>query len=404
MRHRPPNGDPMTPPDLSQLPTPDADALAHSARLADAIRAEMARRDGALPFDRFMELTLYAPGLGYYSAGARRFGPAGDFVTAPEISPMFGQCVAAQVAEILDRLGGGDVLELGAGSGALAADMLLELERLEALPNHYRILEVSGALKLEQRDTLKRRVAHLLDRIEWLERLPEPGMEGVIVGNEVADALPVSRFRIADGGVEEAWVVARGEGFGWAWRPASEAVAAGVAHLVAEVGALPTGYVSEIHTGFGPWIAGLAERLARGAMLLVDYGYPRSEYYRAERNEGTLRCHYRHRAHADPLILPGLQDITAHVDFTALAEAGMAAGLQVAGYTSQTYFLLGCGIDRLVAASDVDQTVAHLARMQQVKVLTLPGEMGERFQALALTRGVDGPLCGFGIGDLRHRL
>jgi SAM-dependent MidA family methyltransferase len=395
----------MRPTALDQLPEPDATARAHGERVAAHLREAIAEAGGALPFDRFMELALYAPGLGYYSAGARRFGRDGDFVTAPELSSLFGRCLAVQAIEVLEALGGGDLLELGAGRGTLAADLLEALADAGHLPERYLILELSGTLRDEQQATLARRVPRLLDRVEWLDAPPAEGFRGLVFGNEVADALPVSRFRIgADGVVEEAHVAIEGDGFAWSWRPASPELDAGVAALQAEVGALPGGYTSEVCLRLAPWVATLAAPLAAGALLLIDYGYPRREYYLPERADGTLQCHYRQRAHGDPLRLAGLQDITAHVDFTALAEAGHATDLAVAGYTTQAHFLLGCGLDGLLAESDPNDTAAHLALMQQVRALTLPGEMGERFQALALTRGLDRPLRGFALRDLRGRL
>ena len=394
----------MRPNLLDQLPEPDATARAHGERVAAHLRAAIAEAGGALPFDRFMEGALYAPGLGYYSAGARRFGRDGDFVTAPELSPLFGRCLAAQAGEVLEALDGGDLLELGAGRGTLAADLLESLAAADRLPGRYLILELSGALREEQRATLARRVPHLLDRVQWLDAPPESGFRGLVFGNEVADALPVSRFRIADGGLEEAHVTTTDDGFAWAWQPASPELVAGVEAIRSEVGPLPPGYTSELCLRLAPWVASLAAPLAAGALLLIDYGYPRREYYLPERVDGTLQCHYRQRAHGDPLRLAGLQDITAHVDFTALAEAGHATGLAVAGYATQAHFLLGCGLDGLLAASDPADTASHLALMQQARALTLPGEMGERFQVLALTRGLAHPLRGFALNDLRRRL
>ncbi len=394
----------MRPNAFQQLPEPDADARAHGARVAAAIREAIADAGGILPFDRFMELALYAPGLGYYSAGASRFGTSGDFVTAPELSSLFGGCIARQAVELFDALGGGDLLELGAGRGTLAADLLTALATADRLPGRYLILELSGTLREEQREMLARRVPQLADRVTWLDALPEDGFRGLIVGNEVADALPVSRFRVIGGVAEEACVVTDGDGFAWNWRPAPGPLAAGVAALADQVEPLADGYTSELCLRLTPWITSLADVLEAGALLLVDYGYPRREYYHLQRIDGTLQCHYRQRAHSDPLRLAGLQDITAHVDFTAIAEAGHAAGLAVSGYTTQANFLLGCGLDTLLEASDPDDTAAHLTLMSEAKTLILPGEMGECFQAIALTRGVERPLCGFKLRDLRARL
>lgn len=388
---------------LSALPLPAAEALAHSAQLGDLICAEIDRAGGSLPFVRFMELALYAPGLGYYRAGTHKFGPSGDFVTAPELSPLFARCLARQCAEVLAETGGG-ILELGAGSGIMAADLLQELVRLDALPDSYWILELSGELRARQQATLAARVPQLLERVRWLDGLPTD-FTGIMVGNEVLDALPVTRFVITAQGPRPLHVRWDGQAFVLGAGAADPALTAAVAALETELGApLPSGYTSEINQHLPAWIAALAEALAQGVLLLIDYGYPRREYYHPQRTDGTLICHYRQRAHNDPLLWPGLQDITANVDFTAVAEAALAAGLDVTGYTSQAYFLFGCGLETLLAASDPSDTLRHLALAQQVKRLTLPGEMGERFKAIALSKQVDGPLCGFSLYDERGRL
>jgi SAM-dependent MidA family methyltransferase len=389
---------------LRQLPAPEPDAAAHSERLQQAIRAEMAQRGGAVPFSRFMELALYAPGLGYYAAGARKFGAAGDFVTAPELSPLFGRCIARQCREVLARTGG-NVLEFGAGSGAMAADVLAELERLQALPERYCILEPSPDLRQRQRQRIAERVPHLQQRVQWLDRLPEPGFRGVVLANEVLDAMPVERFCIGDHGVEASYVSWH-EGRATAeFRPAEPALADAVANLQRSLSEpLTAGYVSEINPMLGPWLGALGDCLAEGLVLLIDYGYPRREYYHPQRDGGTLLCHYRHRAHDDPLVLIGLQDITASVDFTAVAEAALDAGLAVAGYTTQAHFLIGSGLDQLVADSDATDMRAHLELARQVKLLTLPGEMGERFKVMALTKNFEHPLAAFAVRDLRGRL
>lgn len=395
------------------LPAPDPVAAAHGARLLDRIRAEIAEAGGAISFARFMDLALYAPGLGYYRAGARKFGSGGDFVTAPELSPLFSRCLARQCREILERLGGGAILELGAGTGIMAADILLELRALNALPERYAILELGGELRERQRQTLTERTPDLLERVVWLDALPEPGLRGVVLGNEVLDALPVERFRITPDGPRRLEVVwKRGDpatglepGLDWIEGADDRTLTATVAQIEAEIGwRLPEGYVSEYVPRLADWVRAVAEPLAAGALLLVDYGYSRREYYHPERADGTLLCHYRHRVHADPLILPGLQDITASVDFSAVADAARAAGLELAGYTSQNYFLFGCGLMDLLAEVDSADAVRYLEQVRQVKLLTLPGEMGDRFKAIALTRGVDVPLCGFAFRDERGRL
>ncbi|PLX62684.1 class I SAM-dependent methyltransferase [Sedimenticola selenatireducens] len=389
---------------VAQLPEPDADARSHSLKLVSLIRDEIARAGGRIPFDRYMELALYAPGLGYYTAGARKFGDAGDFVTAPEISPLFARCLAHQCREVLDGLCGGTILEVGAGSGILAADLLLQLERLDCLPERYLILDLSPELRQRQRQTLGQRAPHLVDRVSWLENFPETAFSGVVIANELLDAMPVHRFRLSSGTLLEQFVSWNGERFELAWgEPASPGFAQ---HLAAPLGQLEAAddFESEINLRADPWLASLAGCLERGAVLLIDYGHSRAEYYHPARRQGTLMCHYRHRAHADPLVYPGLQDITAHVDFTAIAEAAVATGFNVAGYTTQAFFLMGSGLDRLVAESDPNDAALHLGLVQGVKRLTLPTEMGERFKVLGLTRGWDQPLSGFAMRDMRERL
>ncbi len=384
------------------LPEPEAEAHAHSERLIEVIRAELVQQGGLLSFDRYMELALYAPGLGYYMAGARKFGASGDFITAPEISPLFGRCLARQCLQVLEALEGGDLFEFGAGSGRLAADLLSELEQLGGLPERYQILEVSPDLRARQRSTLEREVPHLIDRVEWLDAMPGPGFRGVVLANEVLDAMPVHRFRVEADGLKEQFVEWAAGTLQNRWEPPRSP------GLVAAVEGLgipfPEGYESEINRRAAPWMRELGRSIEAGLVLLIDYGYPRGEFYHLQRSRGTLLCHYRHRVHPDPLALVGLQDITAHVDFTAVAEAGQGAGLEVNGFTTQAYFLMGCGMGRILAESDPNDIRAHLELVQGIKRLTLPSEMGERFKVLGLTRGVAQPLIGFGMRDQCERL
>jgi SAM-dependent MidA family methyltransferase len=386
------------------LPDLTPDEQAHSERLAERLRETIRAAGGWIGFARFMEAALYEPGLGYYSAGARKFGPAGDFITAPEVAPVFRRCLARQCDDVLAALGGGDVLELGAGSGAMAAGVLAELEKRGRLPARYCILDVSADLRDRQHETLAAAVPHLLDRVAWLDRLPE-NFDGVIVANEVLDALPVERFVIRGSEVNALGVAWQFDRFEAAEARASASLARQVRAIEAEIGGtLPDGYTSEVNLLLGPWLASVSAALRRGVMLFVDYGLPRREYYSAERRTGTLLCHFRHRFHDDPLQRLGLQDITAWVDFTAVAEAAQAAGLEVAGYTTQAHFLIGCGIGEFVAdVGDLD-VVQRINLSRQVMVLTLPGEMGERFKAIALTRDYPGELRGFTSRDLRHTL
>jgi SAM-dependent MidA family methyltransferase len=371
-----------------------------SARLAEHIRAEIAAAGGLLPFDRFMDLALYAPGLGYYVAGAVKFGRDGDFVTAPEISPLFGRCLASQCAEVLDRIGGGDLLELGAGTGTLVVEVLRALEQADTLPERYLILEPSSDLQDRQRTLIRERIPHLEGRCTWLTRLPSK-LRGVVLANEVLDAMPVHRFRIRnDGGIDEVCVAERAGALVEVSAPVrSPGLADAVAALHAEGFARDPGYTSEINLRLPLWLKALGLALDRGLILLVDYGYPRPAYYQPDRTMGTLMCHLRHQAHGDPYTHIGLQDITAHVDFTAVAEAGLAVGLDLAGFTTQANFLIGCGIDRLLSESNEPFELTPGA-----KQLLLPNAMGERFKVLGLTTGVDGPLRGFSIRDLRDRL
>jgi SAM-dependent MidA family methyltransferase len=386
-------------PNAPSLPEPTPEECALSQRLTELMRAEIDRAGGAIPFARFMELALYAPELGYYSAGQHKFGATGDFVTAPELGPVFAQCLARQCAQILDALPNGDMLEAGAGSGALAVQLLLELERLGQLPKHYFILEISSALRARQKALFVEKAPHLLVRIQWIDSLPSAGFRGIVFGNELLDAMPVERFRVGADGAAQLLV-------GWdenrfVWREAQANAA--LRNRVTALG-LPEGYVSEIGFAAEGWVRSVADVLKQGVLLLVDYGFPSHEFYHPQRATGTLMCHYRHRAHDDPLLFVGLQDITAHVDFTAIARAGTESGLSLLGYASQALFLLGCGLDDIAARTSQSDERAYLQFTNEVKKLTLPHEMGELFKVIAFGRGVDAPLTGFRLQDRRGRL
>jgi SAM-dependent MidA family methyltransferase len=345
-----------------------------------------------------MELALYAPRLGYYTSGKRKFGNKGDFITAPELGSLFARCLARSCLSILEETAGGDILEFGAGSGALAGDLLLELETLKCLPKHYLILELSNELRERQSRTLEQKIPHLLPRVRWLKTLPGD-FRGVMVANELLDAMPVERFKVRAAGINQLFVAWENDHFAWREKPADESIRNHIAPL-----GLPTGYLSEINLPAEGWVRSAADILEQGVLILIDYGFPRAEFYHPQRIEGTLMCHYRHRAHDDPLILVGLQDITAHVDFTAVAEAGTGEGLSLLGYTSQAAFLIGCGLDQLASGSDPEDTRRHLELTQQIKKLTLPHEMGELYKVIALGRGVQGPFPGFTLQDRRIRL
>ncbi len=385
-------------PESPVLPLPTAEEQAHHDKLTQCLREEIATAGGEISFDRFMELALYAPGLGYYTAGKQKFGAHGDFVTAPELGALFARCLARPCQALLRQLSGGDILEAGAGSGVLAADLLLELEYLGQLPERYLILELGADLRARQMQTIKQRAPHLVGRVSWLSRLPDV-FRGMVLANELLDAMPVSRFKIAENTVNELRVGWENDRFAWRERAAGESLCTRVAPL-----GLATGYTSEINLRAEAWVKTIADILKQGAMLLIDYGFPRSEFYHPQRTHGTLMCHYKHHAHDDPLRLVGLQDITAHVDFSAIAKAGMDAGLALTGYTSQAAFLLSCGMEQIMAASNPDDVRAHLALTQQIKKLTLPHEMGELYKVIAFGRGAPEPLPGFTLQDRRGRL
>ena len=388
-----------------QFPVLNPEQQAQLQVTTRVIAEAIGQAGGRVPFDRFMELALYAPGAGYYVNGSLKFGAGGDFVTAPEISPLFSRCLAEQCAQVLRELGDGDILEFGAGSGVMAADVLLHLQASGRLPQRYLILELSPDLQARQRDTLLQKAPGLLSRVEWLQQLPAPGWRGVVLGNEVLDAMPVHRFRCTAEGWQELYVLTDGGRFREAWDEArSPGLQSALQSLVARVGGFAPGYSSEINLRLPGWLQALADFLDRGAVLLVDYGYSGAEYYHPERSAGTLICHFQHRAHADPLVLPGLQDITANVDFSAVAHAALDAGLELAGYTTQAHFLIGNGIERLLAATDAADAGAHLDQVQGLKQLTLPSEMGERFKVIGLQRGLAGPLQGFAQRDMRAYL
>ena len=382
----------------ASLPAPSSEALQHSARLIEFIRQDIAAKGGWISFARYMELALYAPGLGYYTAGAHKFGEAGDFITAPELSPLFGRTLARQAAEIMSH-SAPHILELGAGSGKLAADMLAELEHLGSLPGSYAILEVSADLRARQQALLCERLPHLKDRVRWLDELPEK-ISGAVIANEVLDALPVHLVRWRDSALTERGVADSTNGFIWQECPIGDAALLQAAQQTR----VPDDYVSEICLAARGLITSLAQRLQQGALLFIDYGFGAREFYHPQRSEGTLMCHYRHHAHDDPFYLPGLQDITAHVNFTDIAECGIDAGLELLGYTSQAYFLINNGLADLMNEVSPENVRAYLPLSAQMQKLTSPAEMGDLFKAIALGKGMEAPLRGFVSGDRSRML
>lgn len=387
------------------LPVLTPDETAHSERLVQRIRDEIEAHAGWISFERFMELALYEPGLGYYSAGSTKLGHDGDFVTAPEVSPLFSQCLAMQCIEVFMHLGGTvDILELGAGSGVMAAEVLAELAAQSQLPEHYFILEVSADLRQRQRATIAARVPELLSRVEWLDHWPT-GLRGVVLANEVLDALPVQRFRVRGTQINTVGVTWQLGRLDWSEVHADAALEAAIRAIECANGEpFADGYLSEINMRMAPWIRGLADALTEGVALFIDYGLPQRQYYRGERREGTLLCHYRHRFHDEPLLNVGVQDIGAWVDFTAVAEAASDAGLRVAGFTTQAHFLIGCGIERFMADIAERPVTDRVQLARQAMVLTLPGEMGERFKVLGLAASYEHPLRGFRTRDLSGAL
>ncbi|SMC17762.1 SAM-dependent methyltransferase, MidA family [Andreprevotia lacus DSM 23236] len=383
-----------------QLPAPTPEALAASNVLLERIRSAIEAAGGWLPFSDYMRMALYEPGLGYYSGGATKFGEAGDFVTAPELSPLFGACIAETAAAVLQALKGGDVLEFGAGTGVLAAQILAGLERLDGLPDHYYIVDLSAELKQRQLQTLQARVPHLADRVVWLNELPDH-LHGFIVANEVLDAIPCSLIHTSDAGVSERGVSWQAGQLAWADRPAGIALQEAVDEL-----GLPPGYTTEVSLEARGFTASLATVLEAGAALLIDYGFPAREYYHPERHMGTLIGHYRHHSIHDPFFLPGLTDLTCHVDFSAIFEAGSDTGLMLEGYVNQAQYLLDTGILAKLEGLGADNAKLYLPAVGAVQKLTSPAEMGELFKVMAFSKNLALPalLPGFRQADESYRL
>ncbi len=373
------------------LPPPGADAAAHTQRVAEHIADAIVAEGDWIPFSRYMELALYAPGLGYYAAGARKFGPEGDFITSPEISPMFANCFALQAAQVL-KLVGGDVLELGPGSGVFAADLFEALKEQGTDPEHYLLLEVSPDLRQRQRQLIATRFPGDIDRFTWIDRLPEK-IRGVVIANEVLDVVPCTMVHRHDGTFLERGVALTEAGFAFDDQP--------MANPELErrmVSVLPPGdydYLTEANLAAEALVRTVAASMEAGLALFIDYGYAEREYYHPQRSMGTVRCHYRHRFHGDPFFMPGLQDITAHVDFSAMARAAEQGGCELVGFTTQAYFLISCGLAVLVSAGDPTMTLSRLKGTSAVHRLIGPSEMGELFKVLGFSKGLDGPVLGF---------
>ncbi len=390
-----------------KLPTPSHTAHLHSDQLTQIIRQEIKQSNGLISFARFMELALYSPGLGYYSAGQLKFGRQGDFVTAPEITDLFAQCIAAQCRQILTELKSGDILEIGAGSGVFAKDLLITLEKLNSLPEHYFILEISAELRERQHDLLSQNLPHLLSRIIWLNELPVILFNGIIIANEVMDAMPVHRFtldRIKNKtSMKEQYVTWQKDHFTWQPAPPTSELEERLTFISEDHSRSP-GYTSEINLLLPHWIQSVAHCLNKGIILLFDYGYGRSDYYHPDRNAGTLMCYYQHHRHDDPFQFIGLQDITAHVDFTSIIESASTAECTLAGYTTQAAFLLHCDLLELAQKTEINDPISRYQQTQAIKTLTLPSQMGEAIKVMALAKNYVQPLRGFTFQDRQRDL
>lgn len=387
----------------SDWPAPDAVARQHSLSLIASIREKITAAGGSLSFHDYMQAALYTPGLGYYAAGSSKFGAAGDFVTAPEISPLFADCLADAMQPVLKARSQYSVLEAGAGSGILVARLLQRWQAQECLPQHYYILELSADLRERQRQQLEAHCPELLAKVQWLDTWPN-NFEGIVLANELLDAMPVHRVHKREGRWYEQTVGFEQEGFILQEQPLSDTLLQQQLAAIESEQPLPDDYLTEINLDAGQWIKTLGDNLRQGVVLLLDYGYPRSEYYHSQRQRGTLMCHYRHRAHDDPFVYPGLQDITAHVDFTDIADNALAAGFGVAGYTTQAHFLLDNGITQKLEQQQQSDEAAYQRQVSQVRQLTLPQEMGEIFKVMLLNKGSEVLPAGFSARDLRHQL
>ena len=387
-----------------ELPQPDEASAAHSCRVAEHICQCIEEAGGSISFAEFMQHALYAPGLGYYVSGTTKFGVDGDFVTAPEVSPLFGQVLARQTAAVLEQMDDGQIFELGAGSGVLAATILKKLSMLNSLPERYYVLEVSADLKQRQQEYLSSAVPDLAARVEWLSELPVE-FSGVIVANEVADALPVERFTKIGGQLRQIRVVAENGQFHWQQNDVPDLLGDAIDNLEKKIDRpFPDHYQSEICLALRPWTNDLVNCLREGLIFLFDYGVTNREYYAPDRYEGWLRCHFRHHAHNNPLILPGIQDLTAWVDFSALADAAVDSGAAIAGFVSQAHFLINGGLPEELAGFTSLPVEEQLELSRQTKLLTLPGEMGEHFKCMALCRGDITPPAAFRESDRTHML
>lgn len=388
---------------LADWPEPEAAAQQHSLRLIEMLRDQIRAAGGAISFHDYMQTVLYAPGLGYYAAGSNKFGAGGDFITAPELSPLFAETLGESLIAFLRDDREQAVLEAGAGSGILAAYLLRYWQARDCLPAHYYILELSAELRERQYNRIAEHCPDLIGRVTWLDAWPRK-FKGAVLANELLDAMPVHRLHKQQGQWYELTVAYERERLVSREQPLNNAALSEQLAVIEQEQPLPDDYQTEINLHAGQWLATLADHLQQGVVLLFDYGYPRREYYHPQRDRGTLMCHYRHRAHDDPFVYPGLQDITAHVDFTALADSALEAGFEVAGYTTQAHFLLDNGLMQRLEQYQDSGMAEYQRRVAEVRQLTLPQEMGEIFKVMLLNK--DNPILpgGFDTRDLRHQL
>ncbi len=386
------------------LPTPTTDEVTQSQKLSELIKQKIIDAGGWIDFELYMQLALYAPGLGYYSGGAEKFGEQGDFITSPEVSPLFAQTLAGPVSQLIKKIPDAKIIEFGAGSGKLAADILLALQKLGLLPEYYLIIELSAELQLRQRETIKRLAPGLLDRVQWLTELPDNSVNVIVLANEVLDAMPVQRFSIKNKKINQLGVEIVDSNLRLKYQAADANLTEKVKALGIDFDIPDAEYCSEINLFIEPWLKSLSQCINKGAVYLIDYGYPRSEYYSQDRHMGTFLGYYRHRSIDAPLWYPGVQDLTAFVDFTEVAEAAIEHSFDVDGFTSQGNFLINSGLAELLENSQTDNEIQRLQLAQQMKTLSLPGEMGERFKVMALSKGLDENAPGFEVRDFRYRL
>lgn len=401
------------PPAAPSFPEPTAEILAHSEQLRHKIQQAIGTNKGRISFADYMNLALYAPQLGYYSAGLKKFGRQGDFITAPEISPLFSRCLALQCLQIMQQTQYTTLLEVGAGSGIMAIDIMLELQRHKQLPEQYLILELSAELRDRQQQAIKAKLPHLYERFQWLDSLPEKPFSGIVLANELLDAMPVHMIKLAQDTIYERYV-ALDDNNNFIWQdelcnnPSLLEKAENIRQLQQDLSHLndktDADYISEVNLYADDWIRSIADILENGAVLLVDYGYSAREYYHPQRSMGTLMCHYQHHRHDDPFYLPGIQDITAHVNFTSIAQAAHQAGFNIDGYTTQAHFLMAGGLVELTRDLDPDDVIHFSETARQIKMLTLPEEMGELFKVILLTKGKTLSLPAFLMQDFRQRL